>query len=202
MQHSSRRNPCPVCNRNKDDKCRWSNTRIYCYVGDSFAPPRNLQLGDRIKIAGELWKLFSYQSGFAGTSYAFAIYDGESYKFLNYEDKRSFRKNCIRLSRLFLQMQKSVIADWLKIKSEDSFHLMSIDAFRENKGKINSILSRLDDLCDFAFTNKRYLTDTGINVDKVKKMKKELSETLSTSDEHELLYFGQIESPTALEASF
>lgn len=71
MQHSSRHNPCPVCGRDSDDKCRWNDSSILCYCGDSFRPRESLSLGDIIHLSDQPWKLISYYSGFAKASYLF-----------------------------------------------------------------------------------------------------------------------------------
>lgn len=190
MQHSSRRNPCPVCGRNIDDKCRWSNTRIYCYAGDSFSPPSFLRIGDKIKIAGEQWRLFSLSSGFSQNSYAFALYEGEEYRFLNYEDKREFRKSCIRLTRLFMQREKSLKVKMDMMRGEDCFYAMNIDSFYFNKKLVNETISLLADMADFSFTNRRHLKDSGVDLEWPKLKIKELKEFLKCICAFECLYFG------------
>lgn len=79
MQHSSKQNPCPVCGRNSDDKCRWNDSSILCYCGDSFRPPKSLNLGETIKVLGVNWRLISFYSGFANASYLFAKTDNFYY---------------------------------------------------------------------------------------------------------------------------
>lgn len=190
MQHSSRRVPCPVCQRCKDDKCRWSTTRIYCYVGDSFSPPLKLRIGDRIKIAGEEWRLFSYNAGFAQNSYGFALHEGNEYRFLNNEDKRLFRKNCIRLTRIFLQKEKVVNSALAKLAKSQDLCSMTSDAFYVNKSMAKQINSYLADFADFAFVNKRYLADSGIDINLPKTLAGQLGETLVEIYEFEKEWLG------------
>ena len=49
MYHSSRKNPCPVCARDTDDKCRWSDEFILCYQGSRFHPP-DYRLGEVVHL--------------------------------------------------------------------------------------------------------------------------------------------------------
>ena len=76
MEHSSRRNPCPVCFRDTNDKCRWNDHAILCFVGDSFHPPLHLILNDVIAIGDKDWKLIRTNAGFAGSSHLFVKLDG------------------------------------------------------------------------------------------------------------------------------
>lgn len=71
MHHSSRGNPCPICFRDKDDKCRWNDHAILCFFGGSFHPPEHLHRGDTIIVGEEKWKLSRLDAGFAGNSYLF-----------------------------------------------------------------------------------------------------------------------------------
>lgn len=75
MQHSSKYNPCPVCGRYTDDKCRWNDSTILCYCGDLFHPPQELKLGQILKLGHDNWKLISYYAGFSNGSYLFAKTD-------------------------------------------------------------------------------------------------------------------------------
>ena len=78
MNHSSKNSPCPICFRDADDKCRFGDDIILCYNGDSFHPPANLTVGDRLKIAGHVWKLLRMDAGFAANSFLFRRSDDES----------------------------------------------------------------------------------------------------------------------------
>ena len=65
---SSKRNPCPVCGRDSDDKCRRSNEMLSCYWGERFAPPADLKLGQVLDIEGRRWAVVNISGGFAGNS--------------------------------------------------------------------------------------------------------------------------------------
>lgn len=65
---SSKRNPCPVCGRDSDDKCRRSNEMLSCYWGERFAPPAGLKLGQVLDIEGRRWAVVNLSGGFAGNS--------------------------------------------------------------------------------------------------------------------------------------
>jgi len=190
MNHSSKRNPCPICQRSTDDKCRWNDTRIYCYVGDSFAPPLRLALGDKIKIAGEQWRLFSYSAGFSQNSYGFALHENDEYRFLTHEDKRLFRKNCIKLTRLFLQKEKTANAIFLKFTTQPSLCSMTIEDFYANKALTGEALQHFLDFDSFTFANKRYLRDSGVDLGYAKGLASQFQEKLDTIYEFEMYYLG------------
>jgi hypothetical protein len=63
---SSRRHPCPLCDRSTDNKCRWNDSAILCHQGDRYSPPAALQLGDVLTIEGRRWAVCSFSGGFSG----------------------------------------------------------------------------------------------------------------------------------------
>ena len=66
---SGRNNPCPICNRTKDDKCAWNSSVIHCYDGVTNYPPRNLKLGGIVQInhgSTRDWALVKKDAGFSG----------------------------------------------------------------------------------------------------------------------------------------
>ena len=65
---SSKRNPCPVCGRDSDDKCRRSDELLSCYWGERFAPPAGLKLGQVLDIEGRRWAVVNLAGGFGGNS--------------------------------------------------------------------------------------------------------------------------------------
>lgn len=71
MEHSSKNAPCPICERSKDDKCRFNENMIFCYCGDDFRPPSTLEQGDKILALGAYWRLVSFEAGFSDNSYLF-----------------------------------------------------------------------------------------------------------------------------------
>ena len=71
FSRSSKRNPCPICTRNKDDKCAFNAETIHCYNGSSFYPPQHLKLGDTVFADGIKWALVATQRGFSGNHHIF-----------------------------------------------------------------------------------------------------------------------------------
>lgn len=63
---SSKRNPCPLCGRDTDDKCRRSDGSIHCYRGERFSPPADLRLGEVLEIEGGRWAVTALAGGFSG----------------------------------------------------------------------------------------------------------------------------------------
>jgi hypothetical protein len=96
MQHSSRTNPCPVCLRDTDDKCRISDDMIFCYYGDSFHPPAHLEIGDKINVNGATWRLTSLEAGFSDNSYLFTRCIEEAAAIAGLRDRRQKRNGTIK----------------------------------------------------------------------------------------------------------
>ena len=67
---SSRKNPCPICDRSKDDKCAWNSEVIHCYNGSSNYPPQNLTLGEVVELDIP-WALVKKNAGFSGNHWIF-----------------------------------------------------------------------------------------------------------------------------------
>ncbi len=65
---SSRRNPCPLCGRDTDDKCRRQADLISCWHGSRFHPPAGLRLGDVLTLEGRDWAVVALAGGFGGNS--------------------------------------------------------------------------------------------------------------------------------------
>ena len=66
---SGRKNPCPICDHTKDDKCAWNSSVIHCYDGVTNYPPRNLKLGGIVQInygSTRDWALVKKDAGFSG----------------------------------------------------------------------------------------------------------------------------------------
>lgn len=64
-QSSSRGQPCPVCGRNIDNKCRRREDTILCWWGDRFHPPTGLQTGDVLDVGEEDWAVVNLNGGFS-----------------------------------------------------------------------------------------------------------------------------------------
>ena len=71
MNYSRRGNPCPVCNRQKDNDCRWTNEAIFCHLGSSHRPPTHLKLGDTLQLKGDKWALVSLSAGYDKSAFLF-----------------------------------------------------------------------------------------------------------------------------------
>ena len=68
-------NPCPICGRDIDDKCRMNNdnTYIQCHIGDTFKPP-NCEYGATLKgIDGQRWKRRKSTSNVYGDAIGFSL---------------------------------------------------------------------------------------------------------------------------------
>lgn len=159
MNNSSRNTPCPICHRNTDDKCRWNDEFILCYDGDSFAPPQHLRIGDKIKVNAETFALCSTLSGFAGSSHCFALVDDFSYRFLKYEDKRTYRIQCVRTMKEFLQRKKSIDLSVKFIELNDNLQTFRIDELADCKLIAEKCKSQAESLLNYASMNKRYITN-------------------------------------------
>ena len=71
MNYSRRGDPCPVCSRDKDNDCRWTNDSIFCHLGSSHRPPTHLKLGDTLVLKGNKWALVSLSAGYDKSAYLF-----------------------------------------------------------------------------------------------------------------------------------
>lgn len=128
MKHSSRTEPCPICGRNVDDKCRWAENAIFCYFGDSFHPPMNLNKGDVIEAFESSWKLLYLQGGFSGGSYVFTRYNSVKNSFVSREEKQKLQKliseNTLKLQKQINSLRKLVqrsyaLKDFQQMTSQD-----------------------------------------------------------------------------------
>jgi len=159
MKHSSRRNPCPICGRDKDDKCRWNDEFILCYAGNSFAPPGYLKIGDRVKVNEQSFALCSESSGFAGASYCFALVDDFNYRFLPYEDKILHRRQSVKITRTFLRKYSLAYEIIKNLADESALYDMTSDEFYTNKLHVKCVIPVLSELVEYASANKRYIVD-------------------------------------------
>jgi hypothetical protein len=69
---SSRRNPCPVCGRNTDDKCRRQPELISCWHGSRFHPPTGLRVRDVLRVDGADWAVVALAGGYGNNSMVLA----------------------------------------------------------------------------------------------------------------------------------
>jgi hypothetical protein len=163
---------------------------IFCFNGDSFSPPQILRIGDKVKVQGESYALFSFASGFAGNSYGFAVVDEFDYRFLPYEDKRAFRKKCVSITRTFVKKRDSVFALVNALRDECVFHEMRLDEFDENKRCTEKANSLLASLFEFMSANKRYVVDYLAQVKAITEATEKTECSLREIKRFESLYFG------------
>ena len=71
MNQSGKGQPCPVCFREKDSDCRWSNDAIFCHQGSTHAAPSHLKIGDTINTLGKDWALVSLSAGYDKSAFLF-----------------------------------------------------------------------------------------------------------------------------------
>ena len=102
FKRSGKNNPCPICDRTKDDKCAWNDSVINCYNGVSNYPPQDLKIGETFLMdIGSMpkgkWALVATNKGFSGNHHIF-IPD----KPRKYEKKLKVEKISInKLNKLF-----------------------------------------------------------------------------------------------------
>ena len=161
MKHSSRKDPCPICNRDKDDKCRWNDFNIFCYYGNSFHPPSSLRIGDRIDVFGKSWKLVKLNGGFSGGSYIFAVAnENETFRRQTREEREQYRKQIdfvAHKSKKLLSDLRAKVHQCLALKD---FQTMNLDEIR----KANLLLQLTVDDCDaalkFVLRNQRMIANS------------------------------------------
>ena len=76
FRRSGKNNPCPICDRTKDDKCAWNDSVINCYNGVSNYPPQDLKIGETFLMdIGSMpkgkWALVATNKGFSGNHHIF-----------------------------------------------------------------------------------------------------------------------------------
>lgn len=199
MNHSSRNTPCPICQRNTDDKCRWNDEFILCYDGDSFAPPQHLRIGDKIKVNAETFALCSTLSGFAGSSHCFALVDDFNYRFLKYEDKRTYRAQCVRIMKEFLQRKKSIDLSVEFMKLNNNLQILRIAELMDCKLIAQKCKSQTENLLNYASANKRYIVDYFAYVNAIFEAEKIAIEALDEISIFETEWLGMRECNTINE---
>jgi len=71
LTRSSKRTPCPLCGRNSDGDCRYSDELILCHLGSRFSPPQHLRIGEVVSINGTEWALTRTGVGYDGAAHQF-----------------------------------------------------------------------------------------------------------------------------------
>lgn len=189
MKYSSRRQSCPICDRNVDDKCRWNSEMIFCYNGDSFSPPHYLSIGDRIKIGQSDYALFSQTCGFSGNSYGFALVDDFDYRFLRYEDKKTFRRKSVKITRIVIEKQSKLYDLLHALRDECDFHEMNLDEFYANKRCAKKAESLIEQFVGFLALNKRFVIDYLSHVISATEWEEKLRAMLRSVYDFEHLHF-------------
>ena len=112
MQYSSKRNPCPVCARDKDSDCRWNDEVIFCHCGSSFAPPSHLKVGKTLIVNGIEQALVKTDAGHSGRAFVFKPHKplGKSFNYSPQLYKEQQNKN----DELF-RIAVSAFEDYLKV---------------------------------------------------------------------------------------
>jgi hypothetical protein len=68
LHRSSRHTPCPICCRQKDGDCRWSDTWIACHSG---AAVNDLLPSQTIEAGGQTWYLSRTGGGHSGMAHIY-----------------------------------------------------------------------------------------------------------------------------------
>ena len=112
MQYSSKRNPCPVCARDKDSDCRWNDEVIFCHCGSSFAPPSHLKVGKTLIVNGIEWALVKTDAGHSGRAFVFKphkpLEKSFNYSPQLYKEQRNKKDELFRIA-------VSAFEDYLKV---------------------------------------------------------------------------------------
>ena len=161
MKHSSRREPCPICNRDKDDKCRWNDFNIFCYYGNSFHPPSSLRIGDRVDVFGKSWKLVKLNGGFSGGSYIFAIAnENEPFRRQTREEREQYRKQidfvAHKSKKLLFELRKKV----QQCYALKDYSTMNMDEIRETAVLLQSTVNDCDAALKFVLRNNRMISNS------------------------------------------
>lgn len=198
MNHSSRNSPCPVCDRNVDDKCRWNSEFVLCYNGDSFAPPEFLRIGDKIKIDNKPFALCSTTSGFAGNSYLFALVDEIEYRFLKYEGKREFRKECVATMKVFLRKKRKVFDAAEMINLDENLQAFTLQELSAYKNAAQKVSSSIQMLIEHAASNKKYIVSYLSEVSAMLELQNKLSCAIEEIELFEKISLGVTDFRAAL----
>jgi len=161
MKHSSRKDPCPICDRNTDDKCRWNDFNIFCYCGESFHPPNSLRLGDSVQAFGKRWKLVKLNGGFSGGSYIFATAaDDEPVRRQTKEEREQYRKRIdltvYKSKKMFSQLRQKVHQCY----ALRDFYALSLDQIQDASSLLQTTVSDCDAALKFVSRNRGLIPDS------------------------------------------
>jgi hypothetical protein len=160
MKHSSRNDPCPICSRNTDDKCRWDSNFISCYYGDSFHPPNSLRVGDFAEAFGQRWRLVRQNGGFSGGSYIFALCKEEApARYYTREERELYRKQVdfiAHKSRKTISLLRKQVHRCFGLPVLSSMNFEQICEARE---LLQSTLNDCENAIKFVTQNRRSIPD-------------------------------------------
>lgn len=199
MRHSSKYNPCPVCGRDTDDKCRWNDSTILCYYGDLFHPPQELSLGQILRLGETQWKLISYYAGFSNGSYLFAKTDATEFlsplqqQRKKAEIRSGARKNTIDYRDKFVQTRK-LLHQCLATKDPQ---YLRVEEIAEAKKVCTGAIKQCSSLLSFIADNKARMTVKKNHVFALKHWGKMLDYELRELINFEKAYLGVLDRPPA-----
>jgi len=165
---------------------------IFCYNGDSFSPPHYLKTGDKIKIGLNSYALFSQVCGFAGNSYGFALVDDFDYRFLPYQDKKTFRRESVKITRTLVAKQDKLYSFLQALRDECDFYEMNLDEFYANKRYTKKAVQLVEQFIDFLVLNKRFVVNYLLHLNSVTERQEKLHATLQKIYNFERLHFDQV----------
>ena len=164
MNYSRRGSPCPVCSRERDADCRWTNDSIFCHLGSTHRPPTHLKLGETLQIKGSKWALVSLSAGYDKSAYLFKPH--KEIKPIPCSSKERKQQDfdyqvrvdcCDYYSKEFVELAKKAL-DVLEFETalpdelKESFHLIYT---AERKGK--ELIKQLQELAPREERLKKYL---------------------------------------------
>jgi hypothetical protein len=156
MKASSKKNPCPVCGRDADDKCRSNDESILCYSGDRFGPSANLRKGDSIQALGKTWILISYNAGFSAASYLFVIDDGR-YKKLSPQEKSQLNRKKVALARKAIFAFREIEDNFFLFLAPQDLFSLAPDKLDYIEAFNNKLIESCENLEDFFSLNRIHI---------------------------------------------
>lgn len=97
LTRSSKRTPCPLCGRNTDGDCRYSDELILCHLGSRFSPPQHLRIGDVVNINGTDWALTRTGVGYDGAAHQFQPHRPKPHKGTRRQARRTYGRRSLKL---------------------------------------------------------------------------------------------------------
>ena len=193
MQYSSKRNPCPVCARDKDSDCRWNDEVIFCHCGSSFAPPSHLKVGKTLIVNGIEWALVKTDAGHSGRAFVFKPHRPLEKSF-NYSPQL-YKEQQNKKDELF-RIAVSAFEDYLKVSKaalECDAQQCTLEQLREYKRLIERAVEEGKDLKTIMLqmqrNDKRY-TDY---LELLDQRNKEINNLKNESDNFCWAHLGEIE---------